>query len=166
MGFHKARSTYHALMELWNVAVGEVIMLHWFGVPALRDKAVMFLLLIRTSGTQKQPVCSNWSLFSPSTFPGVYEYVPMETGDGMRLQINAQNCVHCKTCDIKDPSQNINWVVPEGGGGPAYNGMWTFSFCLEVRFDTSMDLKITTYLLFRVPRKPGNQTTIAYCPRN
>lgn len=59
--------------------------------------------------------------------PGVYEYVPMETGDGMRLQINAQNCVHCKTCDIKDPSQNINWVVPEGGGGPAYNGMWTFS---------------------------------------
>ncbi|KAI5640269.1 electron transfer flavoprotein-ubiquinone oxidoreductase, 4Fe-4S domain-containing protein [Phthorimaea operculella] len=54
---------------------------------------------------------------------GVYEYVPMETGDGMRLQINAQNCIHCKTCDIKDPSQNINWVVPEGGGGPAYNGM-------------------------------------------
>ncbi|XP_043982515.1 electron transfer flavoprotein-ubiquinone oxidoreductase, mitochondrial isoform X1 [Gambusia affinis] len=54
---------------------------------------------------------------------GVYEYVPVETGDGMRLQINAQNCVHCKTCDIKDPSQNINWVVPEGGGGPAYNGM-------------------------------------------
>lgn len=60
--------------------------------------------------------------------PGVYEYVPMETGDGMRLQINAQNCVHCKTCDIKDPSQNINWVVPEGGGGPAYNGMWGSSF--------------------------------------
>lgn len=54
---------------------------------------------------------------------GVYEYVPNEDGDGMRLQINAQNCVHCKTCDIKDPSQNINWVVPEGGGGPAYNGM-------------------------------------------
>lgn len=54
---------------------------------------------------------------------GVYEYVPVETGEGLRLQINAQNCVHCKTCDIKDPSQNINWVVPEGGGGPAYNGM-------------------------------------------
>ncbi|XP_072112097.1 electron transfer flavoprotein-ubiquinone oxidoreductase, mitochondrial [Mobula birostris] len=54
---------------------------------------------------------------------GVYEYVPLESGNGMRLQINAQNCVHCKTCDIKDPSQNINWVVPEGGGGPAYNGM-------------------------------------------
>ena len=57
---------------------------------------------------------------------GVYEYVPLEGGkEGeMRLQINAQNCVHCKTCDIKDPSQNINWVCPEGGGGPAYNGMW------------------------------------------
>ena len=54
---------------------------------------------------------------------GVYEYVPKEEGDGMRLQINAQNCIHCKTCDIKDPSQNINWVVPEGGEGPAYNGM-------------------------------------------
>ena len=48
---------------------------------------------------------------------GVYEFV--EGGDGeQRLQINAQNCVHCKTCDIKYPTQNINWVVPEGGGGP------------------------------------------------
>uniref|UniRef100_A0A8D8Q6F9 Electron transfer flavoprotein-ubiquinone oxidoreductase n=1 Tax=Cacopsylla melanoneura TaxID=428564 RepID=A0A8D8Q6F9_9HEMI len=54
---------------------------------------------------------------------GVYEYVPLEDGSGERLQINAQNCIHCKTCDIKDPTQNINWVVPEGGGGPAYNGM-------------------------------------------
>ncbi|XP_070554079.1 electron transfer flavoprotein-ubiquinone oxidoreductase, mitochondrial-like [Ptychodera flava] len=54
---------------------------------------------------------------------GVYEYVPLESGEGQRLQINAQNCVHCKTCDIKDPSQNINWVVPEAGGGPAYSGM-------------------------------------------
>ena len=53
---------------------------------------------------------------------GVYEYVPLEVGEGMRLQINAQNCIHCKTCDIKDPSQNINWVTPEGGG-PAYSGM-------------------------------------------
>ena len=42
---------------------------------------------------------------------------------GPRLQINAQNCVHCKTCDIKDPTQNINWVVPEGGGGPNYPNM-------------------------------------------
>jgi electron-transferring-flavoprotein dehydrogenase len=47
---------------------------------------------------------------------GVYEFV--EEGGATRLQINAQNCVHCKTCDIKDPTQNINWVVPEGGGGP------------------------------------------------
>ena len=54
---------------------------------------------------------------------GVYEYVDDEINGGKRLQINAQNCVHCKTCDIKDPSQNINWVVPENGGGPAYNGM-------------------------------------------
>ena len=54
---------------------------------------------------------------------GVYEYVPNDDGQGSRLQINAQNCIHCKTCDIKDPSQNINWVCPEGSGGPAYNGM-------------------------------------------
>jgi len=52
---------------------------------------------------------------------GVYEFV--EEGGQPRLQINAQNCVHCKTCDIKDPMQNINWVVPEGGGGPNYPNM-------------------------------------------
>ncbi len=53
---------------------------------------------------------------------GVYEIVGEEAGDP-RLQINAQNCVHCKTCDIKDPTQNIRWVVPEGGGGPNYPNM-------------------------------------------
>ncbi|HMJ93489.1 MAG TPA: electron transfer flavoprotein-ubiquinone oxidoreductase [Allosphingosinicella sp.] len=53
---------------------------------------------------------------------GVYEIVGAEEGRP-RLQINAQNCVHCKTCDIKDPTQNINWVVPEGGGGPNYPNM-------------------------------------------
>ncbi|MFZ5556039.1 MAG: electron transfer flavoprotein-ubiquinone oxidoreductase [Pseudomonadota bacterium] len=52
---------------------------------------------------------------------GVYEFVDAE--DGKRLQINAQNCVHCKTCDIKDPTQNIVWVAPEGGGGPNYSNM-------------------------------------------
>jgi electron-transferring-flavoprotein dehydrogenase len=52
---------------------------------------------------------------------GVYEFVPGESGQ--RLQINAQNCVHCKTCDIKDPTQNIVWVTPEGGGGPNYAAM-------------------------------------------
>jgi electron-transferring-flavoprotein dehydrogenase len=53
---------------------------------------------------------------------GVYEVLTGDDG-APRFQINAQNCVHCKTCDIKDPSQNINWVVPEGGGGPNYSGM-------------------------------------------
>ncbi|WP_374015170.1 electron transfer flavoprotein-ubiquinone oxidoreductase [Massilia sp. BJB1822] len=53
---------------------------------------------------------------------GVYEF--MKTDDGQdRLQINAQNCVHCKTCDIKDPTQNIVWITPEGGGGPNYPNM-------------------------------------------
>jgi electron-transferring-flavoprotein dehydrogenase len=57
---------------------------------------------------------------------GVYEFIKNDDGNGQmseRLQINAQNCVHCKTCDIKDPTQNIVWVTPEGGGGPNYAGM-------------------------------------------
>jgi len=54
---------------------------------------------------------------------GVYEFVKDESSGAERLQINAQNCVHCKTCDIKDPTQNIVWVVPEGGGGPNYTNM-------------------------------------------
>ena len=53
---------------------------------------------------------------------GVYEFVGVEEG-APKFVINAQNCVHCKTCDIKDPTQNINWVVPEGGGGPNYPNM-------------------------------------------
>jgi electron-transferring-flavoprotein dehydrogenase len=52
---------------------------------------------------------------------GVYEVI--EENGSKRFQINAQNCVHCKTCDIKDPAQNITWVVPEGAGGPNYPNM-------------------------------------------
>jgi electron-transferring-flavoprotein dehydrogenase len=52
---------------------------------------------------------------------GVYEFVDGDAGK--QLQINAQNCVHCKTCDIKDPTQNIVWLNPEGTGGPNYSGM-------------------------------------------
>lgn len=52
---------------------------------------------------------------------GVYEIVG--EGDSKRFQINAENCVHCKTCDIKDPAQNITWVAPEGTGGPNYPNM-------------------------------------------
>ena len=53
---------------------------------------------------------------------GVYEVLRQDDGTSV-FNINAQNCIHCKTCDIKDPSQNINWVVPEGAGGPNYGNM-------------------------------------------
>ena len=52
---------------------------------------------------------------------GVYEIV--KEGGSIKLKINSQNCIHCKTCDIKDPKQNINWVPPEGGSGPIYSKM-------------------------------------------
>jgi len=70
-------------------------------------------------------IAVNWEKYrSPETRycpAGVYEIVGEEEGTP-RLQINAQNCVHCKSCDIKDPTQNIDWVTPEGGGGPNYPG--------------------------------------------
>jgi electron-transferring-flavoprotein dehydrogenase len=80
-----------------------------------------------TLKNDKIPVDANLSVYDGPEQrycpAGVYEFVATEDGKGKKLQINAQNCIHCKTCDIKDPSQNINWVTPEGGGGPSYNGM-------------------------------------------
>jgi electron-transferring-flavoprotein dehydrogenase len=79
----------------------------------LRDPAKAIAVNYRLYDSPEQRYCP----------AGVYEIVSDgETGEP-RLQINAQNCVHCKTCDIKDPEQNINWVVPEGGGGPNYPNM-------------------------------------------
>jgi electron-transferring-flavoprotein dehydrogenase len=81
----------------------------------IRDPAVPVNVNLKTYDGPEQRYCP----------AGVYEFVDVEAGapGAKRLQINAQNCVHCKTCDIKDPRQNIHWVTPEGGGGPNYSGM-------------------------------------------
>jgi electron-transferring-flavoprotein dehydrogenase len=78
----------------------------------LRDPAVPVEVNLRTYAGPEARYCP----------AAVYEFVKADDG-GDRLQINAQNCVHCKTCDIKDPTQNIVWVTPEGGGGPNYPNM-------------------------------------------
>ncbi len=78
----------------------------------LKDPSVPIAVNLATYAAPEQRYCP----------AGVYEIVGLEE-NAPRLQINAQNCVHCKTCDIKDPTQNINWVTPEGGGGPNYPNM-------------------------------------------
>jgi electron-transferring-flavoprotein dehydrogenase len=78
----------------------------------LKDPSVPIAVNLRTYAGPEARFCP----------AGVYEYVKDDADDD-RLQINAQNCVHCKTCDIKDPTQNIVWVTPEGGGGPNYPNM-------------------------------------------
>ncbi len=79
----------------------------------LKDPAVAIEVNLKQYDAPEQRYCP----------AGVYEIVRDDNGSNPRLQINAANCVHCKTCDIKDPTQNINWVVPEGGGGPNYPNM-------------------------------------------
>ena len=79
----------------------------------LRDPQVALSVNLATYDSPEQRYCP----------AGVYEILDDPNGGEPRLQINAQNCVHCKTCDIKDPSQNIDWVTPEGGGGPNYPNM-------------------------------------------
>ena len=78
----------------------------------LKDASVPIMVNLQTYAGPEARFCP----------AGVYEFIKVEA-DEHRLQINAQNCVHCKTCDIKDPTQNIVWVTPEGGGGPNYPNM-------------------------------------------
>ncbi len=79
-------------------------------------------LKLRDPGVPINVNMPNWAEPAQRYCPAaVYEVI--EQDGRKKFQINAQNCVHCKTCDIKDPSQNIDWTVPQGGGGPNYSGM-------------------------------------------
>jgi len=131
--FHHPHPDHTSLMEA--AAVPPIIYPKPDGVLTFDRNSSVFIS--NTNHEENQPVHLqlkdpakaidvNWNVYrSPETRycpAGVYEIVGAELGDP-RLQINAQNCVHCKTCDIKDPTQNIVWVAPEGGGGPNYSGM-------------------------------------------
>ncbi|KAJ8298135.1 hypothetical protein KUTeg_024666, partial [Tegillarca granosa] len=128
-GMLAAEAVYETLTNEELVAKSETVEIYeekirsswvWNELYAVRNVRPSFNTRFGGDHTKLKPAAE----CTPIEYPkpdGVYEYV--ETEDGKRLQINAQNCIHCKTCDIKDPSQNINWVCPQGGEGPAYNGM-------------------------------------------
>ena len=115
-------------VTVWNRTIEKARALEQFGVrvaetpaDAVRGAERVHLVLKDKS----IPIAKNLPMYDEPAQrycpAGVYEVVG--EGDAKRFQINAQNCVHCKTCDIKDPAQNINWVAPEGGGGPNYANM-------------------------------------------
>jgi electron-transferring-flavoprotein dehydrogenase len=111
----------HAVKPDRTVTFDKVTNVHFSGTRHEEDQPPH--LLVQTDvchsicGAEYRHPCTR---FCPAN---VYEMVPAEDGSGLRLQINASNCVHCKTCDIMDPYQAITWVPPEGGGGPQYDGM-------------------------------------------
>ena len=91
-------------------------------------KKSIFIITLMICGAINAQQVPQYSQFQRNQFmvnpaaAGVYEFVESESGE-KQFQINSQNCVHCKTCDINDPAQNITWVTPEGGGGPNYPNM-------------------------------------------
>ena len=101
-----------ARTEQYGLTSAQIATFHAEGYLVVEDLNVCATKCVEEYGNPCQYFCP----------AAVYEMVRDASG-GAKLKINAANCVHCKTCDIEDPYQIINWVVPEGGGGPNYEGM-------------------------------------------
>ena len=121
--------------QVWNPSTGEVQAEVALGDAALLDRVVAAALAAQpawgaTNPQRRARVMFNFKRLLEENMQSLAELLASEHGKVVddakgdpHFQINAQNCVHCKTCDIKDPTLNINWVAPEGGGGPTYPNM-------------------------------------------